>query len=199
MRLTTFLSVSLAAVVATAQLLSAQDESPKKLSSPDGKYLIELLEEALPGADSLDDFTLVLSSNGKPLAKVSTFGFLTAAHWSEDGKYVAVNNRRGNSGDYVWVFELATGKALKQPDDTNGEAWEKAAAKAVRKQLPSANADTLIRDWVTAQGWKDGHLQLVVRSVYRGAKKKFDFQAAVDPATWQIKTSQLVARAPDAD
>ena len=174
--------------------LSAQSEPPAKITSPNGKYSVEIVDQALPGADSLEEFTLIVSGQGKALAKVPTFGYLTAAHWSDDGKYVAVNNRRGNSGDYVWVFDLQSGKALKQPDDKHGEAWEKAAADAVHKELPSANEDMLVRDWVTAQGWKDGQLQFVVRSVYRGADKKYDFEAVADPANWQIKSAKLVKR-----
>jgi dipeptidyl aminopeptidase/acylaminoacyl peptidase len=176
--------------------VSAQ-EPPEKLTSPDGKYSVQILDKPMPGADSLEEFTLVLSANGKEVAKVPTFGYLTAAHWSDDGKYVAVNNRRGNSGDYIWVFDLSTGKALKRPDDKNGEAWEKAAAKAVHKQLPSANENTLNRDWVTATGWKDGQLQFVVRSVYRGDEHKWDFEAAADPGTGQIKSSKLVKKSAD--
>ena len=177
--------------------LFGQNEPPQKLASPDGKYSVEIVHQALPGADSLEEFTLMLSRGDKTVAKVPTFGFLTAAHWSADGKYVAVNNRRGNSGDYIWVFDLQSGKALKRPDDKYGEAWDKAAAKAVREELPSASEDTLVRSWLTAKGWEDGQLLFVHRSVYRGAKHKFDFEATADPSTWEIKTSMLVERSLD--
>ena len=193
MRLTIFAS-SLALGLSLTLGSFAQSEPRKKISSPNGKYSVQIVDEAQPGADSLDEFTLILSANGKDVAKVPTFGYLRAAHWSDDGKYVAVNNRRGNSGDYVWVFDLQSGNALKKPDDKLGETWEAAAAKAVGKELPSANEDTLIRGWVTAQGWKAGHLQVVVRSVYRGADKKYDFEFLADPAKWQIKSSKLVKR-----
>ena len=190
MRLTTLFCLS----TALSGWLCAQDAAPTKILSPDGKSYVEISDTPLPGADSLDDFTLIISANGKVLTKVPTYGFLLAAHWSSDGKYLAVNNRRGNSGDYIWVFNLQSGKALKQPDDKNGEAWEKAAGEAVHKELPSASEDTLVRDWVTAQGWKDGQLKVVVRSVYRGANKKFDLEMLVDPADLQIKNSKLVKR-----
>jgi hypothetical protein len=194
MRLTTALSTLLCASLVAAVPLWAQGDPPKKLESPDGKFTVEIADKALPGSDSLEDFTLILSSGGKPVAQVPTFGFLIAAHWSDDGKYVAVNNRRGNSGDYVWVFDLHSGKALKKPDDTFGEAWQKAAAQAVRAELAAANEDTLVRDWVTAQGWKGGQLNVVVRSVYRGAPKKYDFEFLAEPATWQVKSSKLVKK-----
>jgi hypothetical protein len=151
----------------------------------------------MPGADSLNEFTLIVSSKGRTLIKVPTFGYLISAHWSPDEKYVAVNNRRGNAGDYLWLFDLRSGKAVKQPDDKKGGEWEKAAAEAVHKELPSANEDTLRRDWVTAQGWEGDQLKVVVRSVYRGMEDAFDFEFLVDPATWQIKSSKLVKKSPD--
>jgi hypothetical protein len=199
MRLTIAGAIFLFTVMLSAVQVFAEEETPQKLSSPDGKYSVEIVDKPLPGADSLEDFTLVLSSGGKAIAKVPTYGYLTAAHWSDDGKYVAVNNRRGNSGDYIWVFDLSTGKALKRPDDKRGEAWEKAAANAVHKELPSANPDTLNRDWVTATGWKNGQLLFVVRSVYRGDQHKWDFEAVADTNTWQIKSSKLVKKSADSD
>jgi hypothetical protein len=169
----------------------SQSEPPKKISSPDGKYAVEIVQEAMPGSDELEDYTLVVSAGGKTLVKVPTYGYLMAAHWSSDGKYVAVNNRRGNSGDYLWVFDLQSGKALKKADDKLGENLEKTAATAVHKELPSANEDTLVRDWVTAQGWDGSQLKVVVRSVYRGAKGAFDLNLLIDPPGWQIKNSKL--------
>ena len=191
MRLTIVASAAICLLIFNT-LLPGQSEPPKKISSPDGRYAVEIVQKALPGSDSLEEFTLIVSGNGKELAKVPTFGYLIAAHWSDGGKYVAVNNRRGNSGDYVWVFDLNSGKALKQPDDKNGEAWEKTAAEAVHKELPSANEDTLVRDWVTVQGWEGNQLKVVVRSVYRGTEAAFDLEAVVDPGNWQIKNSKLV-------
>jgi len=177
--------------------LVAQSDTPEKFASPDGKYFVQIVQKAMPGTNSLDEFTLVMMANRRTLVKAPTFGYLIAAHWSPDGKYVAINNRRGNAGDYVWVFDLQSGKAVKRPDDKNGGAWEKAAAEAVHKELPSANEDTLRRDWVTAQGWEGDQLKVVVRSVYRGMEDAFDFEFLVDPATWEIKGSKLVRKSPD--
>ncbi|HJT79876.1 MAG TPA: hypothetical protein VJ719_01660 [Chthoniobacterales bacterium] len=198
MRLTILNCAVVCLIVFNARLFG-QSEPPKRISSPDGKFAVEIVDEALPGTDSLDEFTLIVSANGKTLSKVPTYGYLIAAHWSGDGKHVAINNRRGNSGDYVWVFDLNSGKAVKQPDDRNGEAWQKAAADAVHKEFPSANEDTLIRDWVTAQGWENNLLKVVVRSVYRGAKGAFDLETVVDPANWKIKSSKLVRQSVDDD
>lgn len=190
-RLTKLSCLMTVAVALTPLTLWPQSETPEKFLSPNGKYVVQIVQKAMKGADSLDDFTLVIGMKSRTLTKVPTYGYLTAAHWSPDGKYVAVNNRRGNSGDYVWVFDLNTGKAIKSADDKNGEAWQKAAAEAVRKELPSANDNTLVRDWLTAQGWDSDGLKIVVRSIYRGTSDAFDWQAVVDPANWQVKSAKL--------
>jgi hypothetical protein len=178
-------------VIGTASL-RLQAQAPDKLQSPDGKYSVEIVRKALPGADQLIDFfTLVLSKREKAVTKVPTSGYLTAAHWSPNRKYVAVNNRRGNSGDYLWVFALPSGEVLKKPDDKIGEAWEKAAAQAVEKEFPAANDESFIRGWVTATGWKEGQLQFVVRARYRIDEGTFDFTGSADPANWAITSSKL--------
>ena len=200
-RLTKFVlrfAVVSASMVAAVSFLG-QSDIPEKFTSPDGKYLVQMVQKAMPGSDSLDDFTLVVALKGKIVIKVPTYGYLIAAHWSPDGKYVAVNNRRGNSGDYLWVFDLRSGKAVKQPDDKNGESWEKAAAAAVHKEWASADEDTLVRDWVTAQGWEGDQLKVVIRSVYRGSESAWDLETVVDPVTWQIQSSKLVKTTEDAD
>lgn len=179
-------------IFVTAATLPGQEEPPKKLDSPDGTYSVRIIEKALPGADdNIDFFTLVLSKGGKDLGKVPTFGYLISAHWSPDGKHVAVNNRRGNAGDYVWVFALPSGKALKQPDDAAGEAWEKAALTAIEKKSSGANEDSLIRSWTTATGWKENHLNFRVRARYKGQEDAFHFEALTDPSDWKITSSRV--------
>ena len=175
-----------------AVILPAQEEPPKKLDSPDGTYSVRIIEEALPGADeNIDFFTLILSKDGKEVAKMPTFGYLISAEWSPDGKHVAVNNRRGNAGDYVWVFALPSGKVLKSPDDNAGEAWEKAATTAIQKKFPSANDESLIRSWTTATGWKEGQLQFLVRGRYRGEENALHFEGVADPSNWKITSSKV--------
>jgi hypothetical protein len=43
-------------------------------------------------------------SGKQNVAKYRTEGYLIDAFWSPDGRYVAVDNRRANSADYLWVF-----------------------------------------------------------------------------------------------
>ena len=65
-----------------------------------------------------DGFFTIAVRNGKQyVAKYPTEGYLIDAFWSPDGRYVAVDNRRANSGDYLWVFRLRDGHAIKMPVD----------------------------------------------------------------------------------
>ena len=70
--------------------LVAQSDTPEKFASPDGKYFVQIVQKAMPGTNSLDEFTLVMMANRRTLVKAPTFGYLIAAHWSPDGKYVAI-------------------------------------------------------------------------------------------------------------
>jgi hypothetical protein len=176
----------------TAAASPAAPTPAGKFHSPVGNYAVEILQKPMPKADAdIDFFTLVLSKNGKPIVKAPTYGYLTSVFWSADGNYVAVNNRRGNSGDYVWVFHLPDGRLLKRPGDNSGEAWQKMADEAVAKAFPSVSGDDFIRCWVTATGWKEGQLRFVVRSIYRTDQGAFDFEATTDPTDWSITNSGI--------
>jgi hypothetical protein len=114
-----------------------QQDSQQILRSPDGRYSVEIVQKPMRKADAtLDFFTLVLSSKGKPVARVPSYGHLTAAFWSDDGNYVAVNNRRGNSGDYLWVFRLADGDALKRPMIKQAGCGKKSQPKLCKSSFP---------------------------------------------------------------
>lgn len=121
------------------------------LSSPGGRYRLRILEHALPRADPyFGDYTLILSNRKRLLSKVSTTGYLIDALWSPDGRYVAVNNRRGNSGDYVWVFSLTDGKSVKKPDDTSFSFPHR----EIGKICSDCNEGRFDRDLTIAKAWK---------------------------------------------
>jgi hypothetical protein len=154
-----------------AGMCQAQEDPPKILRSPDGAYAVRMVDKPAPGADPvMDFFTLEVLRGGTTIARVPTYGYLVDAHWSPDGAMVAVNNRRGNTGDYVWVFALEDGRVLKRADDKIGRAWEKAAFKAMAK---GGDRD-LERWWTTALGWKDaGRLEVNVRARFPNATRDF--------------------------
>ena len=124
-----------------------------ELISPSGDYRLRIISQSLPQSDPyLGDCTLILSRNNRVLSKRPTTGYLIDALWSPDGRYVAVNNRRGNSGDYVWVFSLRDGRAAKKPDD---ESTVFSLSK-ITKIYPDCNEGTFDRDLTIAKAWKSG-------------------------------------------
>jgi hypothetical protein len=94
------------------------------------------------------------------LVRVSTIGYLLGAFWTLDERYVAVNNRRGNSGDYLWVFSLRTGQVIKGPDDIgpvgkqlDSDALTRAIVEKVTSQLPELTLKTFLRRTTIAKCW----------------------------------------------
>jgi hypothetical protein len=79
-------------------------------------------------------------------------GYLLEALWSADGRYVAVNNRRGNSGDYLWVFSVPDGRVLQAPNDELGLVF---ADRACRR-FPDLSLDGFNTFYNIAIGWKEG-------------------------------------------
>jgi len=156
---------------------------PAKLCSKDNHYCVAIVERSLPdkslkGRISSDypeteDRTLVLSANGSVLAEYPTFGYLLGVFWSSDGKYVAVNNRRANSGDYLWVISLSDGSAIKVPEDLapkrerdNLKKISSDVLGRVAQRFPKCTEDELTKDWLEARAWKNQY-ELIVREDFR--------------------------------
>ena len=95
------------------------------------------------------EFTLVVSKRQRVIARVPTIGYLIDAQWSPDGRYVAVNNRRGNSGDYVWVFSLKEGRAIKKPDDDSFSV----PVQEIRRVCSECNDSNFDKGLTTSKGW----------------------------------------------
>src|SRR5436305_3034886 len=78
---------------------------PSQLCSRDHSFCVEIIPKALPESDPYERFyTITLSSRGRVISQFPTEGYLLDALWSPNGTYVAVNNRRGSSGDYLRVL-----------------------------------------------------------------------------------------------
>src|SRR5438132_3984464 len=92
-----FLQISIVlAVLAPAANSIAQEKPPEELYSPDKRYSVTILHSALPGSDPYAGFFTIAVRSGKhDLAKFPTEGYLIDAFWCPDGRYVAVDNRRG--------------------------------------------------------------------------------------------------------
>lgn len=100
-------------------------DPPESFASPDGRTTVRILKEPAPGEteESYEFWTLEVATDGSPVVKASTFGCLLECRWSADGNLVAINNRRANSGDYLWVVNVKSGSVLKRPDDDLSASW----------------------------------------------------------------------------
>ncbi len=169
-----------APVAASATATDADaDAPPAAINSPDGKSSVRLLQQPLPGNDGVVDFfTLEVLSGTKVVARVATEGYLISAHWSLDGRLLAVNNRRGNSGDYLWVFALPDGTCIKKAGDPVGDAWLAAAKLAIQQKVPTASEKSAYKNWLTAREWSSsGELQINQRIRYGATTGTCDFSA----------------------
>ncbi|MDQ6911681.1 MAG: hypothetical protein M3128_02270 [Verrucomicrobiota bacterium] len=136
---------------------------PAKLESPNRDYVIEMRNNEDASASDDNNRQLVITRNGKQIASQKTFGYLSGdAFWNDSGTLVAINNRRGNSGDYVWIFSLPDGKCLKAADSAQFHFVEEAADQAFRNLDKRAVAKDLDKEWIYAGEWVgDGKTLLI--------------------------------------
>ena len=157
-----FIAISI--VIATATL-SAQDTVPSELRSPTGAYKVRMLDRKLPGADFyFGDQTIAIYHGRQLLSQFPTTGFLMSAAWSSDGRFVAVNNRRGHDGDYLWVFSLRDGRAVRKPDDKLGDP--KFFLPRIARSFPHCTEAAFFRYYVIETGWQSSN-KLRVRTDVR--------------------------------
>jgi len=142
----------LVALVVSLARATDSEAPPSELFSPDKTQKVEIIEKAMPGADPEGDcYTLVLTAHGKTIGKFATQGYLINAFWSPDNKYVAVNNRRANAGDYLWVLSSSDSHAVKIPDDSDPAT--QALVDRVVKKFPEYKTASYDRSLVEAWGW----------------------------------------------
>ena len=121
-----------------------------------------------------DECKLRVSAGGKKLAEFPTMGYLLNVFFSPDNAYVAINNRRANSGDYLWVISLRDGKAIKMPDDVAedtgkkdlgkiaGDHWLDQSMPEVIAECPICTGEDLRHSFLFSTGWTDsGELKVV--------------------------------------
>ena len=121
---------------------------------------------------------LELRSGSKVIANYPTTGYLLEVHWSPNLRFVAVNNRRANSGDYLWVLSLKDGAVVKRPDDGFEKSLQMQVEGMVRKRDQRATSENLNRYWLTAKGWRDvSVLGIQFRIRYWGYIGTFDYDA----------------------
>ena len=143
---------------------------PSQACSSDSKYCVRIK----PKAGQPDECTLRVSAGGKVLANFPTMGYLLGVFFSPDNAYVAINNRRANSGDYLWVISLRDGKAIKMPDDVAEESgkkdqgkiagahWSDQSRPDVIALCPTCTSDDLRHSFLFSTGWtSSGELKVV--------------------------------------
>jgi hypothetical protein len=144
----------------TTALKAQEWKPPRHVNSPNGRFSVEI-QDTKPDQKSNDEL-LIIRAGDKELARQMTLGYLLDVFWDDTGKYVAINNRRANAGDYLWVFSLSDGKCIKQPDSPQLTPLSKLALDAFQRLDRRATDDKLEKIWVKAKGWW-GSDKLLVR------------------------------------
>jgi hypothetical protein len=156
------------------------------------------LATALPGTDPNDGFcTIAVRRGHEYIAKYPTIGYLIDAFWSPDGKYVAVDNRRANSGDYLWVFRLNDGHAIRMPVDAvpghPEDVYEKYAEGLVQRvthKFPELTYGEFRKLFTFAKDWtKSGELLVKTNFAFRNLP---DGQIAILLQTYRVRGDKLV-------
>ena len=129
-------------------------------TSPDKIHTVEI-------SDAPAGHRLIIRKQGKAMIDEEAMGYPLKALWSPGGGFLAFNERRGNSGDYLWIFDLQSGKTLKRPDDP---AWSKIGgegSEAIHKTAAAkwGAAISITHGWDTAAGWEKEGVLVVNMSV----------------------------------
>jgi len=141
-----------------------------QVCSRDNKYCVHMI----PTPGHPDECTLRVSASGTTLVESPTMGYLLDVFFSPDNKYVAINNRRANAGDYLWVISLRNGQAIKMPDDVAedlgkkeagtiaGDHWSDQSMPEILALCPTCTRDDLRHSFLFSTGWKSaGELKVV--------------------------------------
>jgi hypothetical protein len=190
------LTVAFTALLSSAAI-AAEDKLPEELYSSDQRFSVSILHNALPGADPYDGFfTIAVRSGQQYIAKYPTMGYLIDAFWSPDGKYVAVDNRRANSGDYLWVFCLSDGHAIRMPVDAapghSDDVYEKYAedmVQRVTRKFPELTYHEFTKLFTFAHAWtKSGELEVKTNLGFRNLPDHIAFLLE----TYKIADDKLI-------
>ncbi|RIA55808.1 hypothetical protein [Dichotomicrobium thermohalophilum] len=142
-------------------LLSRGDTQARTSASPSGTYTVRIPSQAAEEKSSPRTFTLLqLRREGSLLREHRTFGYLLDVLWSPDERWVAVNNRRANSGDYLWVLSTSDGEAVRKPEDDLESRLRDQAVADIERLDKQASYETLDRYWIDAVEWKDANTLL---------------------------------------
>ncbi len=172
-------------------VLLAIAQANEKLTSPDGKYSVEVVRDTEEG--------LVVSQSGKRLAKIATpvgpAGSAFEALWNSDGRYVAINKQRSSrpGGDETWIVALPSGKVMRKPDDGLWNDIEKKAWAFIdEKHLSETGGKVSLT--LTATGWEKDRLRLRLEAAFSEMEDRYLFEGTLDPSNLRTISDWKVAR-----
>jgi hypothetical protein len=143
----------------------------QKGCSSDGAYCVELV----PTHGYPDEAILRVSDKRRTFAEFGTFGYLLGVIFSPKSRYVAVNNRRANAGDYLWVISLTDGSPIKIPDDVEwakrelgkiaGDHSPSEVMPEVRRLCSDCTADGVQHRFLFTHGWNSPNELTVIEEL----------------------------------
>lgn len=99
-------------------LALAENTKPAQYSSPDGQYTLKLEQAQNPEPGQ---YGITITHQKKT---ISSFNYILEGNiidvlWNPSCTGFSINNRHSVGGDYVWIFHLPSGVAVKRPDNEN--------------------------------------------------------------------------------
>jgi hypothetical protein len=177
-----------------ATSLAAEAQTTEKLTSPDGKYSVQVVRN--------NEDSLVLLQGGETIGKVATsigpVDSLFEALWSPDGKYVAINKQRSSrpGGDEMWIFALPAAKVMRKPDDGLWNELEKKAWAFIdEKHLTETGGKAFLT--LSATAWEKGGLRFRLEEGFSEVEDRYFFGGILNPAdvrainSWKISKAKL--------
>jgi len=176
--------------------------APGTLAASDGRAISVKIEESPTPANQEEDRWLVLRRGADEIGRFPTIGYVLQSYLSPNQQLIAVNNRQGNSGDYLWVIATADGKALKRPGDDLGMEIERRAS-ALADEAAKRKSSLLEghKTWTNAVAWTgNNRLSVNVRTQHLspntgGLIQNIAVKLQMDGESVLIQEAALVAEA----
>jgi len=124
--------------------LASSSNPGSTFESPDKKYYIEITDNPDSSNYTLPNCLIIHSK--KVIASLPTSGYIQDVFWSPNGKYVAINNRNAESGDYLWVISVADGTVIKKP-------YDDLPTNDITERYRDFAKYNLHKQWILAIGW----------------------------------------------
>jgi len=130
-------------------LALAENTKPAAYSSPDGQYALKLEQAQNPEPGQ---YGITITHQKKTLSSFNYIleGNIVDVLWNPSGTYFSINNRHSAGGDYVWIFHLPSGVAVKRPDNANAQR----TLIKVHEKYPQYSAENIRSHFTFAYKWR---------------------------------------------